>query len=108
MHLADGNKVKLLFLVHVVKVGLVLEKVGKQLLAGKGHVGLHVVGKFLDDQVVAFLGKQGLGRQHNVLMREGGHADNDVFSGERGGGQRQNHGQRQKQTFHKRSCKDKG
>ena len=100
MNFADGSEAQLFFLVHIVKVRCMLEKVGIELPVGQGHVGLHVVGKFLDDQIVTVLGEQGFGHKHDVLVREGRDADDDVLGGKRGSGHSQNHDQGQKQAFH--------
>ena len=48
MHGADGYQLGTLFFIEVVKIGLMLEEVGIQLLAFERHIGLHVVGIFDD------------------------------------------------------------
>lgn len=70
-----------------------LKKVGEQLLAGQGHIGLHVVGKVLEHQVVAFFGQQGLGHQHNVLVGKRRDAHHNVFGSQGGGGHEQQQNQ---------------
>ena len=61
MHKGNGHQRRALFLVEVVKIGLVLEVVGVQFLAFQSQVGLHII-RILDDLQVIALSLELFGR----------------------------------------------
>ena len=86
MDLRDPGEVVALLFVRILKVGHVLEEVRVEGLFGERGVRRHIIGEFDDLEVIALFGYELFDDVHDVLMREWGDPDLDLFAGGEGRG----------------------